>query len=178
VSENAPIEIVPYNSDWPGQFESESAALGKCLMPWLNGEIQHVGSTAVPGLDAKPVIDIMAPVCDLESSRAALAVLPQLGYLYWPYRAEVMHWLCKPSAAVRTHHLHLVPYGSQLWFDRLAFRDFLRCNVAVAKEYAQLKHRLAQLHRFERDAYTDAKFPFVQRVLEMASSKRLEGLAN
>ena len=164
MSENAAIQIVPYDSTWPRQFESECAALGKCLVPWLDGEIQHVGSTAVPGLDAKPVIDIMVPVRDLESSRAALAVLPQLGYLYVPYRAEVMHWLCKPSAAVRTHHLHLVPYRSQLWRERLAFRDFLRGNVAVANEYAQLKHRLAQLHRFDRDAYTDAKFPFVQRV--------------
>jgi GrpB-like predicted nucleotidyltransferase (UPF0157 family) len=76
-----------------------------------------------------------------------------------------MLWLCKPSDEVRTHHLHLVPHGSALWQDRLAFRDRLRTDARIAAEYAALKLALAAEHGLDRDAYTDAKEPFVRRVL-------------
>ena len=76
-----------------------------------------------------------------------------------------MHWLCKPSPAQRTHHLHLVPLGSPLWIEQLAFRDYLRTHADVALEYAELKRRLADAHRLDREADTTAKAPFVQRVL-------------
>jgi GrpB-like predicted nucleotidyltransferase (UPF0157 family) len=125
----------------------------------------------VPGLAAKPVIDIMAPVLDLDSSGPALMALPGFGYLYSPYREDAMHWFCKPTLAFRTHHLHLVPFNSQLWFDQLTFRDFLRANPGVAAEYADLKHQLAEQHRFDREAYTDGKLPFVQYVLDLAARK-------
>ena len=117
-------------------------------------------------LVAKPVIDIMAGVATLDDSRNALPVLAGVGYLYFPYRAEVMHWLCKPSEAFRTHHLHLVPADSQLWRERLLFRDRLRQDAALAEEYGALKLRLGELHRFDREAYTDAKGPFVRRALQ------------
>ena len=169
---DGPVHIVPYDSAWPGLFERERAALSDVLAPWLVGAIEHVGSTAVRGLAAKPVIDIMAPVRDLESSRPALGALSGSGYCYSPYRDEVMHWFCKPSPAHRTHHLHVVPFPSQLWFDRLAFRDLLRANPTVAAEYANLKHHLARLYEFDRDAYTDAKRPFVEHVLRMVGCER------
>jgi GrpB-like predicted nucleotidyltransferase (UPF0157 family) len=79
-----------------------------------------------------------------------------------------MHWFCKPNSSQRTHHLHLVPYGSALWSERLAFRDYLRSNPAVAGEYANLKARLADVHRNDREAYTEAKGPFVARVVRLA----------
>jgi len=118
------------------------------------------------------VIDIMAGVESLEGSHPALAVLERYQYCYFPYRADVMHWLCKPSLAERTHHLHLVPLGSSLWIERLAFRDYLRTHLDVALEYAMLKRRLAEKHRFDREAYTDAKAPFVRRVLAEALGTR------
>ena len=139
---------------------------------WLAGSIEHIGSTAVPGLAAKPVVDIMAGVESLEASRPALARLEDCGYCYFPYRAEVMHWFCKPSPAFRTHHLHLVPFQSRLWIERVAFRDYLRAHLDVAAEYADLKWRLAEVHRFDREAYTDAKGPFVERILKEAFSRR------
>ena len=169
--DNAAVHVVPYDPTWPERFEEERHVLADALAPWLVGPIEHVGSTAVPGLAAKPVIDIMAPVRDLESSRSTIEALSILGYCYWPYRAEVMHWFCKPSAAHRTHHLHVVPYSSQLWFDRLAFRNYLRAHPAVAADYANLKHGLAKMYEFDRDAYTEAKLPFVEQVLRMASEK-------
>ena len=161
----APVYIVAYDQNWPALFEAERAVLSKALRPWLTGPIEHVGSTAVPGMPAKPVIDIMAGVDSLETSREALLPLRELDYQYAPYHPDLMHWFCKPSFSHRTHHLHLVPLRSPLWYDRLRFRDYLRSTPAVATEYAALKHRLAELHRFDREAYTEAKGAFVARIL-------------
>ncbi len=160
--------IVPYDPAWPAAFEAERALLARVLAPWLAGPIEHVGSTAVPGLAAKPVIDIMAAVESLEASRPALEALRECGYCHAPYRADVMHWLCKPSPAVRTHHLHLVPFGSALWADRLAFRDRLIANPAMANEYASLKCRLADSCRHDRERYTEEKSPFIEAALRDA----------
>jgi GrpB-like predicted nucleotidyltransferase (UPF0157 family) len=166
MSNDAPVLIVPYDRDWPGRFEAERGLLMDAIGSWVvAGSIEHIGSTAIPGLDAKPVIDIMAGIESLDGSRGALAVLERHQYCYAPYRTEVMHWFCKPSPVHRTHHLHLVPLGSRLWTEQLAFRDYLRTHADVAMEYAALKRRLAEAHRLDREAYTDAKAPFVQRVL-------------
>ena len=162
----APVHIVAYDPAWPNLFEAEAIVLREVLGPWLAGPIEHVGSTAVPGLPAKPVIDIMAAVDSLDASRGALLPLGKIGYHYAPYRADEMHWFCKPSFSLRTHHLHLVPYRSPLWRERVKFRDCLRSHSAIAEEYAALKYRLADLHRFDREAYTEAKGPFIARVLQ------------
>lgn len=164
---DAPVEIVAYDVSWPDQFEAERARLGEVIAAWLVGPIEHVGSTAVPGAAAKPVIDIMIAVRDLESSRPAIGALAASGYVYFPYRAEVMHWLCKPSASFRTHHLHLIPFRSELWNERLAFRDALRADPELLAEYVDLKVKLAAMYRWDREAYTEAKAPFVQRVLSL-----------
>ncbi|MEM6822305.1 MAG: GrpB family protein, partial [Verrucomicrobiota bacterium] len=77
-----------------------------------------------------------------------------------------MHWLCKPSFAHRTHHVHLVPFQSPLWFERIRFRDYLRINPKIASEYSKLKKNLAKDHKFDREAYTDKKWPFIKSVLD------------
>src|SRR4051812_2680418 len=104
-----PVVIAAYDPTWPERFEAERALLEPVLGEAAPGGIHHVGSTAVPGLAAKPVIDILVGVADLESSRALIEPLGAVGYVYAQYRADVMHWLCKPSPQQRTHHLHLVP---------------------------------------------------------------------
>jgi GrpB-like predicted nucleotidyltransferase (UPF0157 family) len=163
-----PVHLVPYDPAWPYRFEEERALLARTLAPWIVETIEHIGSTAVPGLPAKPVIDIMVGVQDLPSSLDARAVLASLDYMYFPYRADVMHWFCKPSPAHRTHHLHLVPAHSPIWDERLAFRDYLRQSADARAEYAALKVSLAERHRFDREAYTDAKGPFIQRIVDRA----------
>ena len=162
---SAPIEIVPHDKSWPAKFEAERSLLLATLAPWLAGSIEHIGSTAVAGLAAKPVIDIMAAVHSLEASRPAFEAVAQLGYVYFPYQADAMHWLCKPLPSLRTHHLHLVPIDSQLWAQRLCFRDALRSDAALAAEYAELKLQLARQFLLDREAYTDGKTDFVRRVL-------------
>jgi GrpB-like predicted nucleotidyltransferase (UPF0157 family) len=167
---SAAVEIVAYDASWPASFDVECSLLETVLAPWLAGTIEHIGSTAVAGLPAKPVIDIMAPVHTLEASGSAIEATAALGYVYHPYQAEVMHWFCKPSPQLRTHHLHLVPIASPLWAQRLLFRDALRQSPALAAEYAELKLRLARQFRFDREAYTEAKAPFVHRVLSRAGA--------
>ena len=147
-------------------FQAETTLLESILQPWRSGPIEHVGSTAVDGLCAKPVIDIMVGVTSLAGSEPAKDILRANGYQYAEYKTEVMHWFCKPSFAMRTHHLHLIPFGSPLWHERLAFRDALRADSKLAGEYAALKLDLARTFEFDRDAYTDAKYPFIHGVLE------------
>ncbi len=168
----APVEIVVYDPLWPSKFETERALLQVVLAPWLTGPIEHVGSTAIPGIPAKPVIDIMAAVENLEASRPAISALVESGYVYFPYRPDIMHWFCKPSAAFRTHHLHLTPLSSERWDKCLAFRDAVRGDQSLAVEYAALKHRLAGEFKFDREAYTDGKAPFVERVLSSIANRK------
>ncbi len=163
---DGPVSIVPYDPSWPRRFEKERSQLQSAIAEWVVGGIHHVGSTAVPGLAAKPVIDILAGVHDLESSRACFAAVARLGYLYARYRPDEMHWFCKPHPSRRTHHLHLVPAGSRRFHDELAFRDYLRSHPRDAREYAALKRRLADRLGHDRNAYTDAKGSFIRARLE------------
>ena len=165
---SAPVELSAYDPAWPAKFETEKAFLINLLGQWQRGGIEHVGSTAVPGLLAKPIIDIMFGVRSLENSKPAIDVLVANGYQYFPYKPDVMHWFCKPSDAFRTHHLHLIPYESPLWQERLQFRDFLRSNPTIAGEYAELKQILAARYKYDRETYTQAKWSFIQRVLAAA----------
>lgn len=160
-----PIRLVAYDPQWPERFERESLLLAEAIGPWVTGGIHHVGSTAVPGLEAKPTIDVLVGVKDLESARGCFEPLAELGYLYAPYLPEEMHWFCKPSPSRREFHLHLVPAGSQRFRDELAFRHRLRDSQEVAREYAELKKSLAARFRSDREGYTEGKSDFVARVL-------------
>lgn len=159
------IVISEYNPDWPDLFALEKSFLSELLPQFISGGIEHVGSTAVPGLAAKPVIDIMLGVASLTDSREAIAILSANGYCYYPYKSDVMHWFCKPTPDIRSHHLHLVPFNSPLWLERLAFRDHLCNNPQAAAEYSELKRKLAREHKEDRELYTQKKWPFIQAQL-------------
>jgi GrpB-like predicted nucleotidyltransferase (UPF0157 family) len=163
-----PIRVVAYDPQWPVRFERERILLEGEIAPWVVGGIHHVGSTAVPGLDAKPIVDILVGVEDLETSRACFEPLAVLEYLYAPYLSEEMHWFCKPDPGRRTHHLHLVPHDSPRYRDELAFRDRLRANPEKARDYVELKLRLAAHFERDREGYTDAKADFIARALAEA----------
>jgi GrpB-like predicted nucleotidyltransferase (UPF0157 family) len=162
------VVVVPYDPDWPCHFEAERALLERVLAPWLQGGVHHIGSTAIPGIAAKPIIDIMAGVRDLEESRAAFDPLREQSYLQDPHRPRVAHHFAKPSLQRPTHGLHLTQPGSDLWRERLAFRDALRNAPTLAAEYEALKLRLAGEHRRDGPAYTRHKRAFVARVLASA----------
>ena len=164
------VLVIPYDPDWPRRFEAERALLERVLAPWLEGDIHHVGATAVPGLPAKPIIDMMAGVRDLAEARAAFGPLAEHGYVHAPHRPGIAHHFAKPSARLSQarYGLHLTEPGSDLWRERLALRDALRGDAALAAEYAALKLRLAQEYADDLAAYTAGKRQFVGRVLARA----------
>jgi GrpB-like predicted nucleotidyltransferase (UPF0157 family) len=164
------IRLAAYDPRWPGPFAEEAARLADVIGRWATGGIHHVGSTAVPGLVAKPVIDILVGVDGLEESLPCIDLLAPLYYMCFPYLPHEMHWLCKPNPSRRTHHLHLVPTESERFSAELSFRDYLRTHAARAHEYEQLKRTLATSHRHDREAYTAGKAEFVQSTLDLADS--------
>lgn len=157
---DARIEIVPYDPAWPSRFADEIVRLQR-VVPDL--ALHHIGSTAVPGLAAKPIIDMMALVDDLDE---LVQPIIEAGYQYPEAYNAVLRgrrWFCRPSAACRTHHLHLV--ADRVELDRhLRFRDVLRQRPDLADEYAALKLRLSMSLSDDREGYTAAKSAFVERV--------------
>jgi GrpB-like predicted nucleotidyltransferase (UPF0157 family) len=152
-------------------FTTEQELLLSIVGEYVCGAIEHVGSTAVAGLSAKPVIDIMMGVESLNASKETIPLLKNAGYCYNPYKADVMHWFCKPTPEIRTHHLHLIPFESDLWNERLAFREFLRGSPSWAAEYVNLKQELARKHANDREAYTQGKGCFIQNILDYKLGK-------
>jgi GrpB-like predicted nucleotidyltransferase (UPF0157 family) len=160
-----PIRLVPYDTKWPETFAREKSVLGQTIGEYIVGDIHHIGSTAVPGLSAKPIIDILVGVENLESSRSAIPLLEKTQYCYYPYKPQFMHWFCKPSPEHRTHHLHLVPVNSPEYKAKLVFRDILRSETVKRKKYADLKKSLAQQYQNDREAYTKAKTAFIRQTV-------------
>lgn len=158
---DARVEIVDYDAAWPGRFVSEQSRLAP-LVPGI--ELHHIGSTAVPGLPAKPIIDMMAVVEDLDAPLPAL--IERAGYQYpAAYNAALSgrRWLCRPSPSHRTHHLHLVAGHDEL-ARHLRFRDALRARPDLAQGYAALKRELTERMADDREGYTAAKTSFIERV--------------
>jgi GrpB-like predicted nucleotidyltransferase (UPF0157 family) len=149
---------------WPHHFHAAAAQLRQ-LFP---APTFHVGSTAVPDLPAKPILDLLLGAPDLASIEARIPELTAFGYRYKPeHEREIpeRRYFSRPAADAAAIHLHAVVLGAALWRDHLAFRDALRSDPALAREYAELKRDLAVLHADDRAAYTDAKGPFITRVL-------------
>jgi GrpB-like predicted nucleotidyltransferase (UPF0157 family) len=171
------ISISAYDAAWPESFRREKAHLETCLPTDLVRRIEHFGSTAVPGLAAKPIVDMLVEVTDLQATRDRIApVLEAQGYDYFwrpthgddgpPFYA----WFIRrdPDTRARTHHIHMVePHFTEHW-DRLLFRDYLIERPEVAREYEALKVRLASAWPKDRLAYTRGKTEFINRVTEEA----------
>jgi GrpB-like predicted nucleotidyltransferase (UPF0157 family) len=138
------VHVAAYDPDWPRQFAAERSALEELLAPWLSGPVEHIGSTAVPGLDAKPILDMLAPVSDLAAAEAAIPVLARRSYVHAQHRPAALYFFrpAIPAASGHTHHVHLTERGSDLRQERIAFRDALRADPALARQYQHLKDTL------------------------------------
>jgi GrpB-like predicted nucleotidyltransferase (UPF0157 family) len=165
------IVIVEYNSHWPLLFEVEATRIRDNLDKNLVLAVEHFGSTAVPGLAAKPIIDLLVGVRSLApANETAVPRLQALGYSYWrdnpdPKRMFFVKGL--PPNGPRTHHVHMVEPNSTLW-ECLLFRDYLRKYPDEAERYAQLKRDLARCFPTDRKAYTNGKAEYVQSVMQKA----------
>jgi len=162
-----PVEIVPYDAAWPTRFEAEKSVLLDVFRT-VQVQIEHVGSTAVAGLGAKPVIDIMLGVDDLSAVELRIPDLAGRGYEYVSrYESEFpeRRLFAKPQWRPRAFHLHAVERSTRFWHRLLLFRDFLRRHGEVAVEYCEFKKRLAAVFGDDRDGYARAKTAFIEAVL-------------
>jgi len=169
------VAIVPYDPRWPESFRQERDHLRSCLPNELVRRIEHFGSTAVPGLPAKPIVDMLVEVTDLEATKARIApILESQGYDYF-WRPTVgdntppfYAWFIKRNAnRIRTHHIHMVEATFHEHWERLRFRDYLIAHPEAAGEYARLKARLAAAHPEDRVAYTEGKSEFIGRIMSL-----------
>jgi GrpB-like predicted nucleotidyltransferase (UPF0157 family) len=170
------IVVTDYNPAWPAMFEQERAKLVTALGPLIVA-IEHVGSTAVPGLAAKPIIDLLVGVRSLDDARSScIEALQALGYTYMP---EYEAWLPdelffrKGVAGPWTHHVHLMQPSNPGWDRRLVFRDYLRAHPDVADAYMDLKRRLAAAFNDDIAAYRNGKDAFVQDAMAKARRERV-----
>ncbi len=159
-----PIEVVPYNEEWPKTFELWRRRLAKALGPAATC-IEHVGSTAVPGLAAKPIVDIEVSVADIEDEGQYVPAIESTGV---PLRSrdDKHRYFRPPSDQPRVVQIHVCDAGGTWERDHIAFRDHLRNHPDVAAAYGRLKMELATLWKDDRYAYTDAKTAFILDVLE------------
>jgi GrpB-like predicted nucleotidyltransferase (UPF0157 family) len=168
-TERSPLIVADYDEEWPNLFERIARPVRDAVAD-LGADVEHVGSTSVPGLAAKPVIDIDVVVPSSDEVPAAIERLQSLGYVYQGDKGikgrEAFMW---PTGAER-HHLYVVVAASQPHADHIAFRDYLRQHPDVVQEYAAVKRSLAQLHGGDRLAYTNAKADFIASVLQAARS--------
>jgi GrpB-like predicted nucleotidyltransferase (UPF0157 family) len=162
------ILLVAPDPTWPRRFAEFAAELRATFRPAVLRRIEHYGSTAIPGLPAKPIIDVLVEVPSFDLARQEM--LPHLNreeWEYWWYQDHMILIKRETLLGRRTHHLHLAPAGHRLW-EGLAFRDYLRAHPEVAARYAALKHELATAHQEDREGYTAAKTAFVREITERA----------
>ena len=169
-----PVVIVDRDARWLKAFDEAAAELRDALRRWVV-EIEHIGSTAVVGLAAKPIIDIQVGVVSLDVSHQIVAAVEALGYVYVPdFERDLpnrRYFRRTSPIGVTTHHVHLVERTDHEWWDRhIRFRDWLRAHPDDRDRYAALKRSLAIEHRDDRDGYTEAKSAFIASVVERANN--------
>jgi GrpB-like predicted nucleotidyltransferase (UPF0157 family) len=161
------VELAPHAEEWRQLFAQEEARLRDAVGEHV-AAIEHVGSTAIRGISAKPIIDIAVGVRGLADAEKCVRPLEAMGY---EYRGENgipgRYYFIKGEP--RTHHLHMVEFDSELWRSHLLFRDYLRRRPEVANEYEAVKNELARKYPDDRAAYTDGKGVFIRRVLDAAA---------
>lgn len=177
----APIVIVDYDPRWPRLYDEEKTNILRVIGPMVVG-IEHIGSTAVPGLAAKPIIDIMVGVQHLSDATWCIQPLRSLGYEYVqeheksiPDRRYFRKGGMPGTGQGSTHHLHMAEAGGDFWGRQLLFRDYLRGHAEEARRYADLKKTLAARFSSDRESYTNAKTDYIQDVLARAKADMSSG---
>ena len=163
------VIVVDYDPAWPARYEKERVRIARALRHVVVA-IEHVGSTAVPGLAAKPIIDIMVGVREQADGERCIQPLEAIGYEYRG-EGEIPGWRHFRRGDPRSHHLHLVEQHSDFWKGHIRFRDLLREDADVARQYGALKRELAVTFRTQRLDYTEAKTPFIEAAMARAQER-------
>lgn len=165
------VIISSYSEEWPALFRQVRQELLTAFDP-IVVSIEHVGSTSVHGLSAKPVIDVLLGANSLSDVESRIESLSRLGYTYVSkYEQELpmrRYFVKSPAGSLRIH-LHAVELGSRFWQEHLAFRDLLRTDPQLRSSYQSLKLQLAREHSHDKSAYTAAKGPFIRAALAVAT---------
>lgn len=164
---NDSIILLEYQNEWPLKAEKEISRITSALSDGIIKKIAHVGSTAVVGCKAKPIIDIAICVSKIDDGHSAINTLESLEYVFWPDNPDKTHLFfvkgMPPYGEFRTHHIHF--FEESRYQEHIRFRDILCKNKEILQEYQRLKVRLAQKHKNNREAYTNSKSDFIKRVL-------------
>ena len=162
------IEVVEYSDEWPRVFEREAEAILAACRPWVT-EVHHIGSTSVPGLAAKPILDILPVAAGPAEALEAVSLMTTLGYRYRGENGIAGRFYFDRVVDGRTvMHVHVFPAGHPEVRRHLVFRDHLRTNPDVARAYERLKRELAARYRDDRRTYTDSKGAFITGVIDAA----------
>jgi len=168
------IELVAYDQNWAIKAQDEMFSIRQAAHADWFCDIQHMGSTAVVGLTAKPIIDIMIGVSELAKAKALVPILSAMDYQYWednPKKDRLFFVKgMPPYGKKRTHHVHVFEIDSLEWRNRQLFRDALQANEALQKNYVALKERLAKQFTYDREAYTHAKSDFILSAISTISA--------
>jgi GrpB-like predicted nucleotidyltransferase (UPF0157 family) len=166
--ERGKVKLVSYQVAWGELFEAEAARLRQLLGSGIE-QIEHIGATAIPSMDSKPIIDLMASAPNMATANSLIPVLESNGYEYRPEDSwSDRVFLANGPRSCRTHHLSLTVEDSEFWRDHLLFRDYLRAHPERVAAYCALKRELAERFAEDRRAYTEGKNVFVRQVLAEA----------
>lgn len=168
--ERETLKFLPHNREWRQLFEQEQQRLHSTFGNRVL-DIQHIGSTSIPGIIAKPILDIGIAVANFEAATVCIPPIEQLGYTDKgengiPRRRFFV------KGEPRTHHIHMLEISSWDWERHILFRDYLIQHPAVAKQYAELKLKLFEQYQGNRDAYQTGKATFIEQVEQLASNER------
>ena len=162
------VRLVEYNLLWPVKFEEMASWLRKTIPREIALRVEHYGSTAIPNMPAKPVIDILLEVPSFsEARRSLIPIFNKPECEYWWYNDHLLFIIRKELMGTRMHHIHAAPAGHHLW-EGIVFRDYLRTHPNEASRYAALKHELAERYATDREAYTNSREAFVREIAAKA----------
>ncbi|MDJ0717944.1 MAG: GrpB family protein [Prochloraceae cyanobacterium] len=168
--EKGKLKFVPHNPEWKRLFESEKkilqTAIGKDIL-----DIQHIGSTSIPGIIAKPILDIAIAVTNFEAAAVCIQPIENLGYIYMGEYGLPRRHLFTKGDLIRTHNIHMWEIHSQDWQRHILFRDYLIKYPEFARQYSELKLKLLEEHQGDRDKYQDGKSLFIDRIEQLARSE-------
>lgn len=161
------VKVTSYRKQWAKEFEKEKSRILEVCGNKVKA-VEHIGSTSVPGLSAKPIIDIAVGINRLKDAKKLLPLLKKLDYYFYKDFQRQRLFVAKGPDEKRTHYLHVMRYKGAKWESDQLFRNYLRTHPKAVKEYSKLKEQLGKAHKEDRQSYSDGKNDFIKRVIEKA----------
>lgn len=170
--ERGNVRLSAYNSEWLSHYQDEMNLILSLSDGNLPLALEHIGSTAIPGTIAKPILDIMIGVPTLDFFSPVNSLLQKRGYTYEGEKNGIPNRDFYTLGTPCTHHVHVVLQGGEFWTNQIIFREYLKANAHIAQDYGSLKSNLAKRHPYNRNAYTNGKTQFIEETLAKAFTNK------